>query len=434
MTFDLMQCKPQGRERIRRQEDPLRNRRRTVRIALLGCGTVGQEVARLLSHDRERVERAINAELELTPILVRDVDRNRGIHGVRFTDSLDQILDQEPHIVIEAIGGVEHAALLISEVLKRGISVVSANKSLVAHQGTRLRAVAAKAGAAIRYEACVGAAAPILASLRQLGADHVRSITGVVNGSCNAILSWMLTEGLSRNDAIARAQRQGLVEPDPVADVSGRDSAEKLIVLAHALGHDIVFRQVDCEGIESIQRADLIFAWRARRVIRLIAHLAWNPNGEVNVWVGPRLVRYDSPLGRVTGARNVFVIDADLAGQVVVEGVGAGPRATASAILGDVIAIAQGGRSSVSRAVAQPCNLSRKETPVVSLVRLPRVAGLDPISLEQLFRHAGIEIGELVFEAGAIRLLTRPAVPTLVRRIARQLGGPQALVLDTFDQ
>src|SRR5690606_27347700 len=137
---------------------------------------------------------------------------------------------------------------------------------------------------------------------------------------------------------------------------------EKLVVLAHALGQEMALHQVDCEGVETIQRADLLFASRGRRMIRLIAQLAWNSNGEVLAKVGPRLVRCDSPFGRLSGPQNTFVIDADLAGQVVVEGVGAGPRATASAILGDVIGIAQGCGSSVSRAVLQPVSLSRQES------------------------------------------------------------------------
>lgn len=405
---------------------------RVVRIGLLGCGTVGREVARLLIEESSRFDRASGHRLELGPILVRDPAKDRGVRGARFTRTFREILDAKPDVVIEALGGVQPAAEFVAEALERGIPVVTANKSLLAHRGPALRELAHRVAVPLRHEASVGGATPILATLRQIGADRVRSITGVVNGSCNAILEWMLLDGLSREEAIQRAQREGLVEPDPIADISGRDSAEKLIVLAQALGHDLSPEDVSCEGIEQIERADLLFAQRKRLGIRLVARLARSDEG-LFAHVALRLVERESPLGRLTGARNVFCLDADLAGPLVLEGVGAGPRATASAILGDVMAILRG-----DDAPPVPINTTTPRGPSVDpvvpcFVRLSRGASLDPKTICSILTAHGVDHGEIAFEQDAVRLLTRAAPLSRVQRAVRELDPAAGLVISGLE-
>lgn len=404
-----------------------------VRIGLLGCGVVGREVARLLLEERSRLERAAGCRLELGPILVRDPTRDRGVCGARFTRSFGEVLDAKPDLVIEALGGVQPAAEFVAEALERGIPVVTANKSLLAHRGAALHDAATRASVPLRHEASVGGATPVLATLRQIGADRVRSITGVVNGSCNAILEWMLLDGLSREEAIQRARGEGLVEPDPTADISGRDSAEKLIVLAQALGFDLTPSDVSCEGIERIERADLLFVQRKRLAIRLIAQFAHAERG-ISAQVAPRLVPRDSPYGRLAGPRNVFCLDADLAGPLVLEGVGAGPRATASAILGDVISILRGDD-------APPAPINAASTCGDSLdpigpcfVRLSRgTSRLDPTTICRTLAANDVDHGEIAFEEDAVRLLTRAAPRSRVQRAVDQLDPAEGLVISGLE-
>lgn len=298
------------------------------RIALLGCGTVGREVAAQLLESESRLG------IRLCAILVRDTARDRGLPRHLFTTSLAGIDAAEPDLVIELIGGLEPSGELVAGFLGRGIPVVTANKTLVAHRGRELAALARERGTHLAYEASVCAAIPVITSLRHLAGDRVLCIRGIVNGSCNFILS-RLNEGWRMDEALAEARKRGLVEPDPSADLSGRDSAEKLCVLAGACGIPLLPHQVETRGIEALTPDDLTAARRSGRTIKLLAELELK-DGTVRARVGPTLIPRAHALAGVEDEENGLVIETSLGGELFFKGRGAGPKPTASAVLGDV--------------------------------------------------------------------------------------------------
>jgi homoserine dehydrogenase len=307
--------------------------KRAARVALLGCGTVGREVA-------ARLIELAPAGIELVGVLVRDVERDRGVPASLVTGNADEIFDRRPDVVVELIGGVGIAEVLVRRALGAGIDVVTANKTLIARRGGDLLRLAERCSAHLAYEASVCAGVPVLAALEALAGDRVLRIQGIVNGTCNTILTRM-ESGATFAEALAEAQQLGFAEADPSADISGRDSAEKLCILAAAAGiaplGAIDPGQVDCRGIEEITPADLAEARGSRRRIRLVAEV----DGESGVLrVGPALLGRDHPLAEVGGARNGIVARAALAGDLFFAGPGAGPRETASAVIGDVARLA----------------------------------------------------------------------------------------------
>jgi homoserine dehydrogenase len=255
------------------------------------------------------------------------------------------VLRSNPDVVIEALGGHEPAAKFVQALLERGISVVSANKTLIAHDGPRLRQIAQRSGAQLAFEASVGAAIPILAALRQRAGDPIVSLKAVLNGTCNFILSRMAESGATLDHVLQQAIARGLAEPDPSADISGRDAAEKLCVLARAAGFThITPADIPTRGIENVTPRDLQAAREHGCVIRLIAELDAidGKGGPVpRLRVGPALVPIAHPLARARGAENVIVLDQESGGRLVLQGEGAGPKPTAAAILGDLLNVLQ---------------------------------------------------------------------------------------------
>ncbi len=308
-----------------------------ARVALLGCGTVGREVAaQLLALPR-------GSGVELVKALVRDPSRPRpglpeGARGL-LTSSFEEVMAAAPDVVVELIGGLDPAADLIARSLRAGIPVVTANKTVVAHHGHTLAGLAGVHGAALAFEASVCAGLPVLATLAQLRGDRIRSIRGIVSGSCNSILT-RLGAGVSFEAAVREAQGRGLVEPDPSADLSGRDCVEKACILAAAAGWPGVSPgDVEVEGIERLSTEDLAAARRTGHVIKLLVEIEGGEGGEIRARVGPTLLPRTHPLASVHGEENAVVIEAELAGEVFLRGKGAGPRPTASAVLGDVVGV-----------------------------------------------------------------------------------------------
>ena len=328
----------------RRLNAPSRaDERRALRIGLLGCGTVGSAVARLLAERREHIRNTHGVDLILTRILVRDAARVRtGVDPALVTCSIEDVLRSRPDVIIEALGGHEPAATYIERALQRGISVVSANKTVIAHDGVRLQSIAHMNGARLEYEASVGAAIPVLAALRQRGAaggDPIISIRAVLNGTCNFALSRMREAGLPLEAVLKEAIERGYAEPDPSADVSGRDSAEKLCILARAAGlASVTPADIGTAGIAGITPRDLDAARELGCVVRLIAELDCRDGG-ANLRVCPMFVPQSHPLAKARGAENVFVLEQQHARRLVLQGEGAGPQPTASAILGDVLSL-----------------------------------------------------------------------------------------------
>ncbi|MGE3108806.1 MAG: homoserine dehydrogenase [Phycisphaerales bacterium] len=303
---------------------------RLARVVLLGCGTVGSAVARRLIEHGDRVG------VHLSRVLVRDARKPRGIPRELLTESFDEAFAQAPDLVIELLGGAEPAASYVREALRCGVPVVTANKTLVAHHAESLEAAARQGGARLYHEAAVCAGIPVFAALRHLRGDRVRRIGGVVSGSCNFILS-RLSRGVSYDTALHQAASLGLVEPDPSADVSGRDSAEKLVLLARAAGapnDGCSVADVHTTGIQRISSDDILAARRSGHVVKLIAEYDARLG---TLRVGPTFVHNTHLLAGVSDEENAVVIETDLAGEIVLRGKGAGPLPTASAILGDVV-------------------------------------------------------------------------------------------------
>jgi homoserine dehydrogenase len=320
---------------------------RRLRVALLGAGVVGSQVAALLlRHGDELADRA-GAELELAGIAVRDVDAPRDVDLPKelfTTDAESLILGAD--IVIELIGGIEPARTSILQAIGSGADVVTANKALLATHGPELFEAADRVGASVYYEAAAAGAIPIIRPLRDsLAGDRVVRIMGIVNGTTNYILDRMDTEGADFADVLADAQRLGYAEADPTADVEGYDAAQKAAILASLAFHTAVpLEAVYREGISSITASMIEEARAAGFVIKLLAvceRIEANGAESISVRVYPALVPTSHPLASVHGANNAVFVEAEAAGSLMFYGAGAGGVQTASAVLGDVVSAAR---------------------------------------------------------------------------------------------
>jgi homoserine dehydrogenase len=321
---------------------------RPVRVALLGHGTVGSSLARLLVEHREHVRLATQRDVEVCAVLVRDTSRARdGIDLERtvVTDSLDELLASKPDVVCEAMGGLEPTREYLLELLDRGIPVVTANKQLVARHGTELFARAEAGGAQLRFEASVCAAVPIVRMLREsLAATRIERLLGILNGTTNYMLSAMTARGQSYEDALADAQRLGYAEPDPTEDVGGIDAAAKLAILAGiAFGTTVDIDDVRATGITGVTAADVAHAGVLGCRIKLVARaerLQQATGGSsIALDVTPMLVPEAHPLAAIGGATNAVLVDGAPFGRLVVQGAGAGGPETASALAGDLVSV-----------------------------------------------------------------------------------------------
>lgn len=325
-----------------RRPDPLR-------VALLGCGVVGTQVARLLLRDADELEHRIGARLELAGIAVRRADRARDgdLPAELFTTDAHALVSRDDiDIVIEVIGGIEPARELILAALENGASVVTANKALLAEDGARLFEAAAKAQRDLYFEAAVAGAIPIVRPLQDsLAGDSIQRVLGIVNGTTNYILDEMTTKGLSFSDALAAAQRLGYAEADPTADIEGFDAAAKAAIVASLAFHTRVgIADVYREGITEVTANDIAAAAELGCVVKLLAicDLTETDDGPaVSARVYPALVPEQHPLASVHGAYNAVFVEAESAGQLMFYGPGAGGGPTASAVLGDLVGVAR---------------------------------------------------------------------------------------------
>ncbi|GGM47352.1 homoserine dehydrogenase [Microbacterium saperdae] len=320
---------------------------RRLRVALLGAGAVGSQVAALLlRHGDELADRA-GASLELAGIAVRNLDAPRDVdlpQELFTTDAESLILGAD--IVIELIGGIEPARTNILQAIGSGADVVTANKALLATHGPELFEAADRVGASVYYEAAAAGAIPIIRPLRDsLAGDRVVRIMGIVNGTTNYILDRMDTEGADFADVLADAQRLGYAEADPTADVEGYDAAQKAAILASLAFHTAVpLDAVHREGISSITASMIEEARSAGFVIKLLAvceRIEANGDESISVRVYPALVPQSHPLASVHGANNAVFVEAEAAGSLMFYGAGAGGVQTASAVLGDVVSAAR---------------------------------------------------------------------------------------------
>jgi homoserine dehydrogenase len=317
----------------------------TIRIGILGCGVVGSQVAtQLLRHQGELSTRS-GAELVLTKIAVRDASRVREeIDPSLFTSDANSVVtNPEIDLVVELMGGIEPARELILLAIENGKSVITANKALLATHGADLYSAADARGVDLYYEAAVAGAIPILRPLREsLVGDHVTRIMGIVNGTTNYILTKMDEDGLAFDEALEGAQNLGYAEADPTADIEGFDAAAKAAILAGLAFHTrVTSADVYREGITGITATDVAVAQSMDHVIKLLAIAELTPNNEISVRVHPALIPRTHPLAAVRNAYNAVFVEAEAAGELMFYGRGAGGAPTASAVLGDVVAVAR---------------------------------------------------------------------------------------------
>ena len=317
----------------------------SIGVAVLGAGSVGSQVARLLIEQSDELEARIGAKLELRGVAVRSLEaaRDYDIPSSLLTTDADTLVARDDvQLVVELIGGIEPARSLILSALENGASVVTANKALLAEDGPTLYEAAAKADRDLYFEAAVAGAIPILRPLREsLAGDKVTKVMGIVNGTTNFILDKMDSEGADFGEVLAEAQRLGFAESDPTADVEGFDAAAKAAILASLAFHTrVTVSDVYREGISGVTADAVASAQTLGSVVKLLA-IAELVDDKVGVRVHPVMISRSHPLASVRGAFNAVFVESEAAGQLMFYGRGAGGNPTASAVLGDVVTAAR---------------------------------------------------------------------------------------------
>jgi len=318
---------------------------RTIHVGLLGCGTVGTGVARILIENRDLILARVGAPLNLKRVADIDQETDRGIRfgeGVFIGDAFKVVDDPDIDIVVEMIGGEKVAKDLILRAIDNGKPVVTANKALLAVHGNAIFRAAMDRGVDLAFEASVGGCLPIIKSLREsLAGNHIKSMAGILNGTCNYILSRSTDDGSSFKDVLVEAQKNGFAEADPSLDIEGTDTAHKLAILtALAYGMEINLNDIYIEGISKITPMDIEFAGQFGYRIKLLA-ITKNTGDAVEARVHPTMIPFSNPLSGVNGVLNAVTISGDAIGDMMLYGYGAGMMPTASAVVGDIVDLAR---------------------------------------------------------------------------------------------
>ena len=415
-----------------------------LRIGLAGLGTVGGGVVALLDANAGLIERRAGRGLVVTAVAARDRSRERSVDLARFAwvdDASALAARDDVDVVVETIGGAGGAALTLAQAtLAAGKAFVTANKAMLAHHGLDLAVLAERHGVALRYEAAVAGGVPVIAALRDgAAANRLGRVYGILNGTCNYILSRMEAEGLGFDAVLSDAQRLGYAEADPSFDIDGIDAGHKLALLAAlAFGSRIDFAGVAAEGIRAVASADIDHAATLGYRIKLVG-LATADDGHLFQRVHPCLVPLGHPLAHVAGSVNAVVAEGDFAGRLFFSGAGAGAGPTASAVVADLIAIARG---DTGPAFAMP---------VASLAALPRADGQAHrgrfylrltvadrpgvlAGLTAALRDAGVSIESLIQRGHSasggvfVVMVTHDAVERDVRRALDQMAASDDVV------
>jgi homoserine dehydrogenase len=315
-------------------------------IALIGCGTVGGGVAKLLLEQPERLAARAGRPLVLRRVVVRDEDKPRAVRLPRellTTELSDVIRDPAIHVAAELVGGVDWARRAVLALLEAGKDVVTANKALLAEHGPEVFDAARRHGRAVAFEASVAGGVPVVAALAQsLAANQIVALQGILNGTSNFILTSMTENGVAYADALAEAQRRGYAEADPTLDVDGTDAAHKLAILAQiAFGVAVPLSAIERRGVAEIDALDIRYAGELGYVVKLLAE-TWLSDNQLALHVSPVLLRRQAPLAQVRGAYNAINVTGDAVGDVLFYGRGAGALPTASAVTADLIDLAVG--------------------------------------------------------------------------------------------
>ncbi len=316
-----------------------------IRVGIIGVGTVGESVANILQKNKALISARAGKEIVVVKGAVRTLDRERNVN-IPLTDSVDEILEDESiDIVVELMGGIDAPYQIIKKALSKGKAVVTANKALLAYHRFDLQEIAGDIP--IGYEASVAGGIPIINALKVgLSANQITAIKGIMNGTCNYILTKMIEEGVSYDTVLAEAQALGYAEADPTFDVGGFDAAHKLLILASiAYGIDARPEDILIEGIENINQDDIDFAKEFGYSIKLLA-IAKQIDSQIELRVHPALIKKDRMIAKIDGVMNGVSVIGDCVGETLYYGPGAGGDATASAVISDIVEIVRAGQSS----------------------------------------------------------------------------------------
>ncbi len=320
---------------------------KTVRVGLVGFGTVGSGVARLILEEAERISVKTGVRLELACIVDKDTESARPVKLPKdiLTKDLNRLLnDDSIQIGVELVGGTDAAKDVQLKMLDAGKDVVTANKALIAEHGNELYKAAHKNGRCIAFEGSCAGGIPIISAIRTgLTANNITAMYGIVNGTCNYILTEMTSKGEDFSEALAQAQKKGYAEADPTLDISGGDSAHKLAILSSiAFGYEIQLDDIFVEGIEAISKDDIRYGGEMGYILKLLAIGQKDEEGKVSLRVHPSFIARDNALARVDGPFNAISVFGSAVGQVMFYGRGAGMMPTASAVVADIIDVAIG--------------------------------------------------------------------------------------------
>lgn len=317
-----------------------------IKVAILGCGTVGSGVVLLLRENADLIAQRLGKRIEIKYVLERYPEKAVSLglgEEVVIQDFSRIVNDPEVEIVVEVMGGIEPARTMLLEALHQGKNVITANKDLIALHGKELFEAAQEKSRDLYFEASVGGGIPIIAALKQsLAANRIQALMGIVNGTTNYILSKMSLEGRDYHEVLLEAQRMGYAEADPSSDVEGYDAARKLAILASiAFSTRITFPEVYAEGITRVSPRDIAYGQELGYVLKLLAIAKEEPPGEVEVRVHPAFIPVTHPLAAVNDVFNAILVRGNFVGDIMLYGRGAGQKPTASAVVGDIIEVAR---------------------------------------------------------------------------------------------
>lgn len=345
-----------------------------IKVGLIGFGNIGAGVVRLLQENAQIVRQKVGSGIILKRIADLDITSDRGVAvtSALMTTDVDEIFnDPEIAIVIELVGGYEPAKTFVLKAIEAGKHVVTANKALLALHGDEIYAAAARNGVEVQFEAAVGGGIPVLSAIKgNLAGNRFNSVFGIMNGTCNYILTRMTQEGADFDEVLKSAQELGYAEPDPAFDIEGTDTAHKLAVLASlCFGTKIDFSAIHTEGITGISGIDISYAAEFGYRIKLLAIGKLTDDGQLEVRVHPTMIPLRNPLADVNGVFNAIRLTGDFVGPVLFYGRGAGQNPTASAIVGDLIALSRSIHAGVQNRRSAP--LGFLDEAVVSLPLKP---------------------------------------------------------------
>lgn len=339
-----------------------------IKIGLLGCGTVGTGVIQVLKNNCQSITSRVGRQVDISKVLVRDTAKKREVAmgEIQLTTNADDILnDPEISIVVEVIGGINPAKEYVLKALRSGKSVVTANKDLLAMHGKELFDAATYGDVDLRFEASVAGGIPIIGPLKEsLTGNKIKKVMGIINGTTNYILTKMSKEAEDFYTVLKEAQQLGYAEADPTADIEGLDAARKIAILASiAFNSRVTFSDVYVEGISNITASDIIYAKELGFTIKLLG-IAKEEHEEVEVRVHPAFIPLAHPLANVDDVYNAVYVEGDAVGDAMFFGRGAGQLPTASAVVGDVIAIAKSIAQGVSNKIYCTCFKNKKTKPI----------------------------------------------------------------------